>query len=124
MGRGEEARIRLWQATYIHFSDISYFAVPVAPPTNITIIEVSAHSVVLSWEPPPKEYQNGQITGYVVTVHEKTKLKQTMDTIDNGTTVSSLDGNTQYLFSVAAKTHVGTGPFSEAVHVKTKINGK
>lgn len=105
--------------------DFFLHTVPTAPPQNVTIMEISALSVTLSWSALPKEHQNGLITGYTITVYEGTEKKQEKAVTDvNGTTVSSLSGNTHYTLYMAAKTCVGIGPYSDAVHFKTKIYGK
>lgn len=98
-------------------------AVPVSPPQNVSITEVSVLSVALSWEHPAMEHQNGLITGYIVTVYRGSELKSRKETADNSTTIASLNANTHYMLSVAAETDVGTGPYSDTVHFKTKIHG-
>ena len=43
-----------------------YFAVPTAPPQEVTVINITTVSVVLQWKPPPQKQQNGRIRGYKV----------------------------------------------------------
>ena len=38
--------------------------VPADPPLNVTVEAASSRSLIVRWEPPPKESQNGIITGY------------------------------------------------------------
>lgn len=38
--------------------------VPADPPVNVTAEAASSRSLIVRWEPPPKESQNGVITGY------------------------------------------------------------
>jgi neogenin len=38
--------------------------VPADPPQNVTVESASSKSLIVRWEPPPPESQNGIITGY------------------------------------------------------------
>jgi neogenin len=38
--------------------------VPADPPQNVTVEAASSKSLIVRWEPPPPESQNGIITGY------------------------------------------------------------
>lgn len=94
--------------------------VPVAPPQNVTFLKVSAHSVSLSWAPPPREHQNGNITGYVLMLYMNSEVKQLKQTAHTTVTISALSGNTHYVLTISAKTNIGMSP----VAFKTKIYGK
>jgi neogenin len=37
--------------------------VPADPPQNVTVEAASSKAIIVRWEPPPKESQNGVITG-------------------------------------------------------------
>ena len=104
---------------------VLFASVPAGPPLNVAVSSISTSSVVLSWKPPPKEDQNGRITGYRITTHQGTEPLKRMEAAEDqhSIVVGGLTGNTHYELQVAAKTHVGTGPYSALVHVKTKING-
>ena len=39
---------------------------PADPPQNVSLEAASSSSVIVRWEPPPKESQNGIITGYKI----------------------------------------------------------
>ncbi len=41
-------------------------ATPADPPQNISLEAAGATSLIARWEPPPKESQNGLITGYKI----------------------------------------------------------
>ena len=47
--------------------------VPADPPVNVTVEAASSRSLIVRWEPPPKESQNGIITGYKLRSVEGTK---------------------------------------------------
>ena len=42
----------------------TYSDVPADPPQNVTVEASSSKSLIVRWEPPPPESQNGVITGY------------------------------------------------------------
>ena len=42
----------------------TYSDVPADPPQNVTLESASSKSLIVRWEPPPPESQNGIITGY------------------------------------------------------------
>ena len=95
---------------------------------------------MLSWERPPLEEENGLLVRYHVVVIE-TQIHYT----DNGTEITGmqtylnrtynvLEGRTQvidmlhpdynYTVRIAAATGVGIGPFSDAITVRTDMDGE
>ena len=44
---------------------------PSAPPVNVTTVEVTAFSLLLRWDPPPFEHQNGILRQYHVNITEQ-----------------------------------------------------
>ena len=100
----------------------------------------SSHSIILSWEQPSSEEENGLLIGYHVIVIE-TQIHYT----DNGTEITGMqtylnrtynvsEERTQlidmlhpdynYTVRIAAATGVGIGPFSDAITVRTHMDGK
>jgi len=78
------------------------------------------------WEPVALSEANGVISGYVVTA-----LNTNSDESDSVTTVTvsteytaTTEPYSTYLFSVAARTVVGTGPVSPEILVETPEEGK
>ena len=69
-------------------------------------------SISLAWQPPLDSQQNGIITNYTVQVIPPGQSPFTITTTELSLTVSSLLGNSQYSFAVAASTVVGIGPYS------------
>ena len=69
-------------------------------------------SISLAWQPPLESQQNGIITIYTVQVIPPGQSPFTITTTELSLTVSSLLGNSQYSFAVAASTVVGIGPYS------------
>ena len=98
--------------------------VPSAPPDDVTGEALSSTSIVLSWQPPAPEMQNGIIRLYNVTVWESnTGNIFISSTVYTNITVSPLHPFYTYHCSVAAVT-IGIGPFSDAKEIQTLPDGK
>ena len=85
---------------------------PSGTPLNLRIMLRQLTSISLAWQPPPESQQNGIITIYTVQVIPPGQSPFTITTTELSLTVSSLLGNSQYSFAVAASTVVGIGPYS------------
>ena len=109
----------------LHSTMVVYsFAVPSAPPLNVTVVNATSELVTLTWYPPLREHRNGIITGYLINL----TVEVAGDTVEfsSNTTNLTVDGlmpYTTYLFIVAAETIAGTGPFSLIVSVRTEETG-
>ena len=100
----------------------------------------SSRSIMLTWERPSPEEENGLLVRYHVIVIE-TQIKYT----DNGTEITGMqrylnityivsEGRAQlidmlhpdynYTVRIAAATEPGIGPFSDAITVRTDMDGK
>ena len=98
--------------------------VPSSPPSNYTAVALSSRSILLTWDAPPVEGQNGIITGYTVTITElETGEVSTMFTESNNLTLYPLQPFTTYGFIVLAQTVVGSGPATHFVSVTTHEEG-
>ena len=99
--------------------------VPSSPPSNYTAVALSSRSILLTWDAPPVEGQNGIITGYIVNI---TKLEtgevSTMFTESHNLTLYSLQPFTTYGFFVSAQTVAGSGPATLFVSVTTHEEGR
>ena len=99
--------------------------VPSSPPSNYTAVALSSRSILLTWDAPPVEGQNGIITGYIVNI---TKLEtgevSTMFTESHNLTLYSLQPFTTYGFLVSAQTVAGSGPATLFVSVTTHEEGR
>ena len=122
-----------------HYFIIFHYTVPTEAPQNVMTVELS-HMITLSWERLPPEEENGLVVRYHVFVIE-TQIHYT----DNGaeitgiqtylnTTYNVSEGRIQlidglhpdynYTVRIAAATESGIGPFSDAVTVRTYMDGK
>ena len=97
---------------------------PSSPPSNYTAVSLSSRSILLTWDAPPVEGQNGIITGYTV---NKTELEtgevSAMFTESHNLTLHSLQPFTTYGFLVSAQTVAGRGPTSHFLFVTTHEEG-
>ena len=98
--------------------------VPSTSPGNITVVEITSHSVSLMWLPPAREHQNGIIIGYIinVTVEETGEMYQLYSNTTNIT--ATLTPFTMYTMVVTAENSVGTGPYTEVVSIQSEEAGK
>ena len=81
-------------------------------------------AIVLSWQPPLTEDQNGDITTYVLRLTTLgTGESQEVLTESTNYTLDPVSPNTLYTAVVAALTSAGRGPFSAAVSVHTLEDG-
>jgi len=113
--------------------------VPSATPSNIQLVVKSPHSIVLSWNQPPLEQQNGQIFFYHMLITETqvfysedgavfTTVGNDIEMIYNVTgfnaqLIDMLHPSYNYTVRVAAVTSVGIGPFSTPMTVTTFEDG-
>ena len=82
-------------------------------------------SILLSWDEPDPEYQNGVITYYTINVTTvNSGTVQQFQTTTTNLTVSNLKPFTEYHCVVAAATSIGQGPFSAVFSIITPQAGK
>ena len=93
---------------------------PSGPPTNVVGTPSTPYSITLSWSLPHSTHRNGIITGYTVRVTAASSATFQRSTTATSYTLSSLSPFTHYNYSVAAKTVIGTGPFSHIASVQTQ----
>lgn len=103
-------------------------SVPSAPPQDITCTSPSSTSILVSWAPPPLEFQNGIITGYSIQ-YSNTEGNKTSKRIDGIPPESSpyllenLEKWTEYGITVRAQTEAGDGPESLQLLIRTEEDG-
>ena len=104
--------------------NLSPTTVPSSPPSSYTAVALSSRSILLTWDAPPVEGQNGIITGYTVNITElETGEVSAMFTESNNLTLHSLQPFTTYGFLVSAETVAGRGPTTRFVSVTTQEEG-
>ena len=87
---------------------------PSSPPQNVMATDVDPASLMIMWEPPPPEHQNGPILGYFILYHLTGELDTENENTDgtNNITITGLIPFVSYSFQVAARTANGTGVLS------------
>ena len=101
-----------------------YLTVPSSPPRNSAAVALSSRSVLLTWDAPPVEGQNGIITGYTVNITElETGEVSTMFIESRNLTLYSLRPFTTYGLLVSAQTIAGRGPTTHLLSVTTQEEG-
>ena len=100
-------------------------AVPAASPHTIQSGTVSSTAVLLTWQPPPPEHQNGIITAYIVHVllENSHTIFQQYATSSLRVALVGLHPFSTYVVVVAAETGVGRGPFSSGFTIRTPEDG-
>uniref|UniRef100_A0A4W6F0C7 Neogenin 1b n=1 Tax=Lates calcarifer TaxID=8187 RepID=A0A4W6F0C7_LATCA len=87
--------------------------VPSAPPQNLTLEVQNSKSIMLRWQPPPLNAQNGEITGYKIRYRKGSRRSEAAET------TGGLERGTEYSFRVSAMTVNGTGPATEWTTAET-----
>ena len=87
---------------------------------------VNPTTILMTWQPPPSEHQNGIITAYVVNVYleDNSTIIQQYTTSSPSVTLLGLHPFSTYVVAVAAETGVGRGPFSSGFRIYTPEDGK
>uniref|UniRef100_A0A3Q1J2J7 Neogenin 1b n=1 Tax=Anabas testudineus TaxID=64144 RepID=A0A3Q1J2J7_ANATE len=87
--------------------------VPSGPPQNLTLEVQNSKSILLRWQPPPLNSQNGEITGYKIRYRKGSRRSEAAET------TGGLERGTEYSFRVSAMTVNGTGPATEWITAET-----
>lgn len=102
------------------------YIVPSGPPEEVTVNVVNSTTIQAAWHPPIYDHQNGKILYYTVVLILSTGSHPTHSITTNSTKIQlpHLRPFSEYSFSVAASTGVGSGPFIEPVTINTPEAGK
>uniref|UniRef100_A0AAQ4RTJ9 Receptor-type tyrosine-protein phosphatase delta n=1 Tax=Gasterosteus aculeatus aculeatus TaxID=481459 RepID=A0AAQ4RTJ9_GASAC len=98
---------------------------PSAPPQDITCASPSSTSILVSWAPPPVEFQNGVISGYSIqySTTEGGRVSKSVEGIPPESSPFLLEGLekwTEYGVTVRAQTEAGDGPESLQLLIRTE----
>lgn len=116
------AALHYYVLFFLH--DLSLSLVPNAVPEDVTVENVLSDTILLSWEPPPVEEQNGAIQSYVIEVTEIDSGREyNVTSLVTTHAVGSLHPYYTYSFRIAAVT-IGIGPYSLPVNTTTLEAGK
>ncbi|XP_031342956.1 neogenin isoform X2 [Photinus pyralis] len=102
----------------------TFSAAPTQPPYNVTLEPASSTSIIIRWEPPPPEGQNGVITGYKLRFRKVNKKGDTITTPGNLRIfpLNNLERGSTYQVKLWAINVNGTGPSTEWHEVETYEN--
>ena len=97
---------------------------PRAPPLNVSGSVVNSSTVVLNWNPPDVDDQNGIVRYYVVNVSEL-QTENIFQFIANATTLTITPLHPAYTYEIAiSAATIGPGPFSPTLTLRTDEAGK
>ena len=119
---------------------LSHCVVPTEVPGNVNVTVESSRSIMLTWDRPSQEQENGLLVRYHVIVIE-TQINYTDDGVEitgmqrylnrtynvsvgRAQLIDSLHPDYNYTVRIAAATEPGIGPFSDAITVRTEMDGK
>ena len=104
--------------------------VPGAPPQDVRGSAVDSRSLRITWNPPPRDQQNGAITYYklkylkVESGDDLAKAQEIRVEADQKTyVIGGLEKWTEYRIWVIAGTEVGDGPPSLPIVIRTDEDG-
>ena len=87
---------------------------PGAPPEIFTTQSTATSTVTLSWTPPPKDRQYGEIIEYFITYRITPNGAISERTVNSlGANLTGLLPATNYTITIAAVNNVGRSPFME-----------
>uniref|UniRef100_A0A8C1UBY6 Neogenin 1a n=1 Tax=Cyprinus carpio TaxID=7962 RepID=A0A8C1UBY6_CYPCA len=100
----------------------TYSDVPSAPPQNTTFEVLNSKSIMVRWQPPPADAQNGEITGYKIRYRKGTRKSEAAEITSGSQLYQLIDGlqrGTEYMLRVSAITVNGTGPATDWTTAET-----
>lgn len=105
-----------------------FFIVYLAPdgsPQNATVTVLDSRRVEFEWLPPSTEEVNGVIIGFIIRVagQDSDEVVE-LQTNETKIIMERLHPFYSYLFTVAARTEVGTGPFSSTISFQLPTAGE
>jgi len=100
---------------------------PSAPPTFVSISDVTSSSITIQWGAVDCIHRNGNITGYSVQYGVQGSGSTQTESVSGGATteatISELTPSTSYVIAIAAVNSAGTGVYSEPLTVETSVAG-
>ena len=95
---------------------------PSAPPTSVSVPDLTSSSITVQWGPVDCIHRNGDITGYTVRVRASGEAERTVSVDESvrETTMSGLTPFTEYTVSVAAENNVDIGVYSGRIIIRTE----
>ena len=105
-------------------SHCDIMAAPESSPEDVVLSAVSSTSIIVSWSPPPTQFQNGVITEYRINITELDTGSDFLYTTATTTIlIQLLHPFYTYECTVSAYT-VDEGPYSEIITITTPEDGE
>ena len=102
---------------------MSFPPAPSAPPTSVSISDVTSSSITVQWGPVDCIHCNGDITGYSVRYGVEGSGSTQTTSVSGGAateaTITGLNSATNYSIEVAAVNSGGTGDYSNLISATT-----
>ena len=106
------------------FCLILFLTVPSGTPGSIVAQPIDSRTLLLAWEPPAEEEQNGIIREYFINISAAETSDEFQYQATNTTViVEDLHPHYTYSFVISAVT-IGHGPYSEAYTIQMPEDGK
>ncbi|KAK1168102.1 hypothetical protein AOXY_G10964, partial [Acipenser oxyrinchus oxyrinchus] len=102
---------------------------PSAPPQSVTVTknDDNGTAILVSWQPPPEEFQNGVVQEYKIWClgnESRYHINKTVDGSTFSVVIPSLSPGIRYSVEVAASTDAGLGVKSESRFIKLDSSGR
>ncbi|XP_061190970.1 neogenin-like isoform X3 [Saccostrea echinata] len=96
---------------------------PSEPPQNATLETASSTSLIVRWDPPPPDHQNGIITGYKIRYKTRGASRNGATFTTDGNrrlyALTNLEKDTEYQVRISALTVNGSGPLTQKLWATT-----
>ncbi|XP_062579893.1 neogenin-like isoform X4 [Saccostrea cucullata] len=96
---------------------------PSEPPQNATLETASSTSLIVRWDPPPADHQNGIITGYKIRYKTRGASRNGATVTTDGNrrlyALTNLEKDTEYQVRISALTVNGSGPLTQKLWATT-----
>lgn len=102
---------------------ISNYLAPSQPPEMLTLVDITSHTVTVTWQPPPLDSHNGVIRGYTVRIILDSNNDLSLFNVTGSIiTIPDLHPYSSYDVAVAAFT-TDRGPFSNVLSLTSSEAG-
>ena len=110
--------------TPLNLSVVGIYTAPSGSPRNTTVSAIDSSRVEVDWVAPSDDDLNGIVIGYAVRVTGQDSGDMfDLQTNQTSIQVENLHPFYSYVFTVAARTEAGTGPFSPAIYLQMPSAG-
>ena len=101
--------------------------VPTSPPLNVSGSAINSTAIIIGWELPAMDGQNGNITSYSLILTEvatNTSTTHNQSGVHIELVIAYLHPYYEYECQIAAETAIGRGPYGDTVITRTLPDGQ